>query len=440
MLSQAGLVVGTPMYMSPEQADGQPPGPASDLYSLGVVAYEMLTGRPPFMGETPLALLRAHIDKPLPPPRALNPALPEARRGGPVHDPGEGPGPPISVGRGVRRGAPLGVRPGTACAARFGRRRRRATGRGTRAAIRGRRGRSQRGAAPAPNPAPTLTPHPRPAAPTDATVPRRAMPPPAPPRPGGRSRLDETRHQPRPLPSEPPDFPAARATSRAGMSWSGSAPGRRPARAWARSADRRLASGDPDAGRGGRRLRPRVRPVRRRARDRLGGPHRAAVARIRRYVLRSLVGHTHSANDVAFSPDGTLLVSSSVDKTLRVYRVTDGALLNTFVKHTDRVNTVAFSPDGETVASAGGDSVVVSGARKIGEIRMIPVPMSGIIAVAFFARRPVRGGGGQRRLIRLFRVADGGEILRLRGTPATRTSRSTSGVWRSPGRTPTSVR
>jgi serine/threonine protein kinase len=77
LLSQAGLVVGTPTYMSPEQADGQRVTGASDLYSLGVIAYEMLTGRPPFMAETPLAQLRAHIDKPLPPPRTLNPALPE---------------------------------------------------------------------------------------------------------------------------------------------------------------------------------------------------------------------------------------------------------------------------------------------------------------------------------------------------------------------------
>src|SRR3954467_625354 len=78
LLSQAGLIVGTPMYMSPEQADGQRVTGASDLYSLGVIAYEMLTGRPPFMAETPLALLRAHIDKPLPPPRMLNPGLAES--------------------------------------------------------------------------------------------------------------------------------------------------------------------------------------------------------------------------------------------------------------------------------------------------------------------------------------------------------------------------
>ena len=78
LMSQAGLIVGTPMYMSPEQADGQRVGPASDRYSLGVVAYGLLTSRPPFQAETPLALLRAHIDKPLPPPRSLNPDLPEA--------------------------------------------------------------------------------------------------------------------------------------------------------------------------------------------------------------------------------------------------------------------------------------------------------------------------------------------------------------------------
>jgi serine/threonine protein kinase len=77
-LHDAGRIIGTPMYMSPEQADGQRASAASDLYSLGIVAYEMLTGRPPFMAETPLAMLRAHLDKPLPPACSLNPNLPEA--------------------------------------------------------------------------------------------------------------------------------------------------------------------------------------------------------------------------------------------------------------------------------------------------------------------------------------------------------------------------
>ena len=77
LLSHTGMIIGTPLYMSPEQADGQRVGPLSDQYSLGVVAYQMLTGRPPFIAETPVALLVAHMHKPLPPPRRLNPALPE---------------------------------------------------------------------------------------------------------------------------------------------------------------------------------------------------------------------------------------------------------------------------------------------------------------------------------------------------------------------------
>ena len=76
VVSQVGIVVGTPLYMSPEQAEGKLAGPPSDRYSLGVVAYEMLTGRPPFTGATPLSLLRAHVDRPLPLPRTLNAALP----------------------------------------------------------------------------------------------------------------------------------------------------------------------------------------------------------------------------------------------------------------------------------------------------------------------------------------------------------------------------
>jgi eukaryotic-like serine/threonine-protein kinase len=61
----AGLMLGTPAYLSPEQAAGIPATPASDLYSLGVIAYECLTGRPPFSGNA-LTVALAHLDRPLP--------------------------------------------------------------------------------------------------------------------------------------------------------------------------------------------------------------------------------------------------------------------------------------------------------------------------------------------------------------------------------------
>ena len=60
-LTATGVVVGTPVYMAPEQAQGQPASPATDRYSLGVVAYEILAGRPPFEGDNPLSLMHQHV-------------------------------------------------------------------------------------------------------------------------------------------------------------------------------------------------------------------------------------------------------------------------------------------------------------------------------------------------------------------------------------------
>ena len=77
-LTVSGATVGTPEYMAPEQGEGAVIGPAADQYALGVVAYEMLTGRVPFTAETPLAVLISHMHKPLPLPRSINPALSES--------------------------------------------------------------------------------------------------------------------------------------------------------------------------------------------------------------------------------------------------------------------------------------------------------------------------------------------------------------------------
>ena len=65
-LTQTGQVMGTPQYLSPEQAQGNTAGPASDVYSLGVVAFECLTSRRPFTGDTPVATALAHLRDPVP--------------------------------------------------------------------------------------------------------------------------------------------------------------------------------------------------------------------------------------------------------------------------------------------------------------------------------------------------------------------------------------
>ncbi|MEQ9161219.1 MAG: protein kinase, partial [Ilumatobacter fluminis] len=66
-LTQAGSVMGTASYFSPEQAQGAQPDPRSDLYSLGIVMYEMVAGRPPFTGENPVAIAYKQVhDKPTP--------------------------------------------------------------------------------------------------------------------------------------------------------------------------------------------------------------------------------------------------------------------------------------------------------------------------------------------------------------------------------------
>ena len=75
-VTAAGAVIGTPEYMSPEQVEGKAADPRADIYALGVVLFEMLSGRLPFEGDTPLSVAVKHKTEAPPDPRTLNPAIP----------------------------------------------------------------------------------------------------------------------------------------------------------------------------------------------------------------------------------------------------------------------------------------------------------------------------------------------------------------------------
>lgn len=74
--TQLGQIIGTPAYMPPEQAKGDPITPLADVYSVGAILYDMLTGRPPFHGDEPGRILSDLLTKTPPRPRELNPLIP----------------------------------------------------------------------------------------------------------------------------------------------------------------------------------------------------------------------------------------------------------------------------------------------------------------------------------------------------------------------------
>jgi serine/threonine-protein kinase len=75
-ITEVGAIMGTAQYLSPEQAQGHPVSEASDLYSVGIVLFEMLTGRAPFEGDSAVAIALKHVSQPPPSPRSLIPEIP----------------------------------------------------------------------------------------------------------------------------------------------------------------------------------------------------------------------------------------------------------------------------------------------------------------------------------------------------------------------------
>ncbi|MCG7407598.1 Stk1 family PASTA domain-containing Ser/Thr kinase [Paenibacillus sp. ACRRX] len=77
-ITQTGSVVGSVHYFSPEHAKGVSTGEKSDLYSLGIVLYQMLTGKLPFLGESPISVALKHLQEPFEEPRLVNPLIPQS--------------------------------------------------------------------------------------------------------------------------------------------------------------------------------------------------------------------------------------------------------------------------------------------------------------------------------------------------------------------------
>ena len=104
-MTQTGAIVGTVQYLSPEQAEGHPVDRRADLYSAGIVLYELLTGQVPFDGEAPISIAIKQINEPPVPPRQLEPRDPAGAGGRRAARAGEGPGAPLPERRGVHRRA-----------------------------------------------------------------------------------------------------------------------------------------------------------------------------------------------------------------------------------------------------------------------------------------------------------------------------------------------
>ncbi len=117
-VTEAGMIIGTPDYMSPEQVEGMEADARSDIYALGATLYEMVTGRVPFEGDTALIVAMKHkAEIPLSPQGDQPPALRRAHHGHPEM-PGKGPGEEIPDGGGIAGGVEM---PGGRSADRGGR-------------------------------------------------------------------------------------------------------------------------------------------------------------------------------------------------------------------------------------------------------------------------------------------------------------------------------
>ena len=127
-----------------------------------------------------------------------------------------------------------------------------------------------------------------------------------------------------------------------------------------------------------------------------------------------LKGHTGDVTSVSFSPDGQMLASGSVDKTVRVWDVNTGVLLNTLIGHTDMVTSVSFSPDGQMLTSGSWDKTVILW-RGVGIFLPLIGHTSVVTSVSFSPDGNTLASGSSDKTVRLWDVNTGRHLHTLKG-------------------------
>jgi len=134
------------------------------------------------------------------------------------------------------------------------------------------------------------------------------------------------------------------------------------------------------------------------------------------HLITTLTGHTAKVTSVSFSPDGQILASGSWDKTIKLWRVSDGRLIRTLTGHTNHVNSVSFSPDGQILASGSDDKTIKLWRVSDGSlIRTIEGHTGSVESVTFSPDGQILASGSDDKTIKLWRVSDGSLIGTLEG-------------------------
>ncbi len=130
-----------------------------------------------------------------------------------------------------------------------------------------------------------------------------------------------------------------------------------------------------------------------------------------RRLSRTFYGHTDSVRSIAFSPDGRLALSGSVDRTLRLWEVATGRQITSLRGHTGYISSVAFSPDGQWALSGSGDQSIKLWDVRLGkEVMTFTGEMGGVASVAFSPDGQTVLSGSVDNIPRLWNVATGEEI------------------------------